>query len=48
MTKKENMESKKGLMYVNPTLRSDKHVVFYLCSPSTSWKYSDFFLFYAF
>ena len=35
MSKKENIESKKRFMYVNLTFRSDKHVVFYLCSPST-------------
>ena len=36
LNKEGNMESKKRFMYVNPIIRSDTHVVFSLCSPSTS------------
>ena len=48
MSKEENMESKTQSMYDNPTFRSDTHVVFSLYSLSTFWKYSGFYLFYAF
>ena len=34
MSKEGNMESKKRLMYVNPTITSDTHVAFSWCSPS--------------
>ena len=35
MSKMGNMESKKQFKYVNPTIWSDTHVVFCLCSLST-------------
>lgn len=35
-----NTESKKWLMFVNPTVRVDTIVGLSLCSPSTFWKYT--------
>lgn len=45
MSKERDMESKKPFMYVNPTISSNAHVTFSLCSLSTVWNYVFWLLF---